>query len=144
MLIVSGQVKKETCICCYDLPNLRQLGDQEADIITLVKNITKYSVTVTDPQSIRYHLEKALFLAESGRPGPCWIDVPIDVQSSDIAPNKLKGYDQGEDAPVSDMCLIARQCQETIRRLRNAKRPVIMVGTGIRLAVQSKCLQGDP
>lgn len=81
MLILSGQVKPETYLRAYDLPDLRQLGDQEADIISMARNITKYAVTVTDPKTIRYHLEKAWHLAQSGRAGPCWLDIPIDVQS---------------------------------------------------------------
>ncbi|MBA7625674.1 Acetolactate synthase isozyme 2 large subunit [subsurface metagenome] len=134
MLIISGQVKKETCICCYDLPGLRQLGDQETDIISLAKEITKYAVLVEQPYSIRYHLEKALFLSTSGRPGPCWLDVPIDVQSSIIDVSRLSGYNPAEDSPTYDMQLLAKQCEETIRRIRSSSRPVIMVGTGIRLA----------
>ncbi len=84
LLIVSGQVKRETCLGNYDLPDLRQLGDQEIDIISVVQSITKYSAQVLDPNQIRYHLEKALFLATSGRPGPCWLDIPVDVQSTEI------------------------------------------------------------
>ena len=84
MLVVSGQVKRETYLRSYDLPDLRQLGDQEVDIISMVKGITKYAVTVSDPQTIRYHLERALHLATSGRPGPVWLDVPVDVQSSQV------------------------------------------------------------
>ena len=67
----SGQVKRETCLRSYDLPGLRQLGDQEADIISMVKGITKYAVSVTASTTIRYHLDRALLLATSGRPGPC-------------------------------------------------------------------------
>src|SRR5579872_4132304 len=78
MLIVSGQVKRETCMSTYDIPGLRQLGDQEVDIIRMAKGITKYAEMVTDPRCIRYHLEKAWFLASAGRPGPCWLDIPID------------------------------------------------------------------
>lgn len=74
MLILSGQVKRETYLRSYDLPNLRQLGDQEVDIISMVRGITKYAVTVFNPHEIRYHLEKAWHLAQSGRPGPFgWI-----------------------------------------------------------------------
>ena len=70
MLVLSGQVKRETYLRSYDLPSLRQLGDQEADIIAMARGITKYAITVNDPQEIRYHLEKAWHLAQSGRPGP--------------------------------------------------------------------------
>ena len=134
MLIVSGQVKKATSLCCNDQPELRQLGDQEADIITIVKSITKYSIVVKEPDSIRYHLEKALFLAMSGRPGPCWLDIPIDVQSAQINPENLLGYDPAENEKPVNTQLIAEQCAETIKKIREASRPVVMVGTGIRLA----------
>lgn len=134
MLIVSGQVKRETTLSHYGLTQLRQLGDQEADIISMVKGITKYAVMVNDPDTIRYHLEKAIHLALSGRPGPCWIDVPIDVQAAKIDPETLSGYDPVEDDLKFDPALIAEQCREIINRIKSASRPVILVGTGIRLA----------
>jgi acetolactate synthase I/II/III large subunit len=134
MLVVSGQVKRETCMASYDLPSLRQLGDQEVDIVRMVKGITKYAVLVTDPQSIRYHLERALHLTGTGRPGPCWLDVPVDVQSSMIDPEALPGYDPAQDDPRWDMGLIEARCVEVLDRLRKAERPVILAGTGVRLA----------
>ena len=86
LLVLSGQVKQETCVTSYNIPGLRQLGDQEANIIEMAKVITKYAIQVTDPNRIRYHLEKAFFLATSGRPGPCWLDIPMDVQGAKIEP----------------------------------------------------------
>ena len=71
MLVLSGQVKRETLTSSYNIPGLRQIGDQEADIIGMVKGITKYAMLVNDAESIRYHLEKAWYLCKSGRPGPC-------------------------------------------------------------------------
>ena len=91
MLIVSGQAKRETCMASYDLPGLRQLGDQEVDIVSMVEPITKYAKLVLDPLRIRYELERALHLATSGRPGPCWLDIPVDVQSTQIDPEQLVG-----------------------------------------------------
>lgn len=132
MLVLSGQVKRETCLANYQLPGLRQLGDQEADIISMVKGITKYAIVVTEPASIRYHLEKALFLAISGRPGPCWLDIPIDVQASQIDENTLKQYDPAEDTLHWDMGLISAQCAEVLDRLKNSPRPAILAGSGIR------------
>ncbi len=139
MLVVSGQVKRETCMASYRLPGLRQLGDQEIDVVGMVRGITKYAVLVTDPQSIRYHLERALFLASSGRPGPCWIDVPVDVQSSEIDPDRLPAYDPAEDAPRWDREQLRRQVREVLDRLQSARRPVVLAGTGVRLA---KALEG--
>jgi acetolactate synthase I/II/III large subunit len=134
MLIISGQVKRETIMASYNIPGLRQLGDQEADIISMVKGITKYAVTVTEPDSIRYHLEKALYLAANGRPGPCWLDIPVDVQSSPIEVSTLRGYDPAEDELSWDMDQIAQACRAIIERLQSAQRPVILAGSGVRHA----------
>ena len=92
-LFLSGQVKRADMM--GDL-GVRQLGVQEMDIVTLVKSITKYAVTVMDPATIRYHLEKAVYLAKSGRPGPAWIDIPLDVQAAAIDPAALPAFDPGE------------------------------------------------
>src|SRR6185436_2568652 len=92
MVVVSGQVKWETLVRSTGLP-LRQLGDQEVDIVRLVEPITKYAVMVIDPSTIRYHLEKAIFLARTGRPGPVWLDIPMDVQGANIDPAPLRGFD---------------------------------------------------
>jgi acetolactate synthase-1/2/3 large subunit len=134
MLILSGQVKRQTCAATYNLPRLRQLGDQEVDIVAMVKGITKYAVLITEPQTIRYHLERALFLARTGRPGPCWIDVPVDVQASEIDPEQLPRYDEAEDAPRWDRTAIRDQCRSILQRLRSSERPVILAGSGVRLA----------
>lgn len=134
LLILSGQVKRETCLSAYNIPGLRQLGDQEADIINMVRGITKYAVMVTEPTSIRYHLERALFIAESGRPGPVWLDIPVDVQGAYIDEDSLEAYDSAEDEPVYDMETVSAQCREIVSRLCSAERPVMMLGTGVRLA----------
>lgn len=132
LLILSGQVKRETSMTLRGLTDLRQLGDQEVDIVRMVKGITKYSVLIDEPSAIRYHLEKALHLASSGRPGPCWLDIPIDVQAANIEPSNLQGYNPSEDAPAWNMAEIQRACAQTLERIRRAKRPVILAGTGIR------------
>ena len=88
MIIVSGQVKYETTVRSTKL-NLRQYGDQELDIEKLVKPITKYACMVTDPKKIRYHIEKAYYLATTGRMGPCWLDIPIDIQGGQVDEKKL-------------------------------------------------------
>jgi acetolactate synthase-1/2/3 large subunit len=133
MLIVSGQVKRETCMATYGLTAMRQLGDQEVDIVRMVKGITKYAVLVTEPESIAYHLERAWYLAQNGRPGPCWLDIPVDVQSAQIDPATLRHYDPSEDALVFNASVVARQVAETIATLRAASRPVLMAGSGVRL-----------
>ncbi|HEY3861500.1 MAG TPA: thiamine pyrophosphate-binding protein [Verrucomicrobiae bacterium] len=134
MLVISGQVKLETCLASYDLPNLRQLGDQEVDIIRMVKGITKYAVMVRDPKTIRYHLERALHLASAGRPGPCWLDIPVDVQSAMVDPDALLGYDPKEDAGPCNRAMLPALCKDILRRIKEGRRPAILVGSGIRLA----------
>ncbi len=139
MLVVSGQVKRETCMRARSITGLRQLGDQEADIVTMVANITKYAVTIDDPLSIRYHLERAWHLAQCGRPGPCWLDIPVDVQGASIDPAGLRGYDPAEkehaqDQIGDDPSQLKSYCQEVLDRIRNAKRPVILAGSGVRAA----------
>ncbi len=133
MVVVSGQVKWETLVRSTNLP-LRQLGDQELDITRLVAPVTKYAVMVTEPESIRYHLERALHLATSGRPGPVWLDVPMNVQSAQVDPEKLRGYDPAEDASAQPTSDVAAMAEAVVARLRQAKRPVIYAGSGVRLA----------
>jgi acetolactate synthase I/II/III large subunit len=139
MLVVSGQVKRETCMRAQGITGLRQLGDQEADIVAMVSNITKYAVLIDDPLSIRYHLERAWHLAQSGRPGPCWLDIPVDVQAASIDPTSLRGYDPADaghvhDNVAGDLAQLRTDCREVLERIRNAKRPVILAGTGVRAA----------
>ncbi|MDB5694640.1 MAG: acetolactate synthase large subunit [Sphingomonas bacterium] len=134
MLVISGQVKIETTVRHTGLP-LRQYGDQELDIEPIVKPITKYVTMVTDPRSIRYHLEKAIHLATTGRPGPCWLDIPLDVQAAQIDPDDLlPGFDPAElDEPWKATDLLAA-AQAIIAKLREAKRPVVFAGGGVRLS----------
>jgi len=133
MFIVSGQVKRETTVYCNDL-DLRQLGDQEINIIDLVCSITKYSVMITKPEDIRYHLEKALYLALNGRMGPVWIDIPVDVQAAKIEVDNLKGFNAKEEGidleenPIYD----EKYTEKIIEKIKNAKRPAILAGTGVR------------
>jgi acetolactate synthase-1/2/3 large subunit len=135
MLVVSGQVKRETALYKHQLiGRLRQLGDQEADIVSMVKGITKYAITVDDPLTIRYHLERALHLATSGRPGPTWIDVPVDVQGASVDPEALVGYDPAEDALHFETANLAAACDELLDRVGRAKRPVVYAGSGVRLS----------
>ena len=134
MLILSGQVKRETSMANYGITNMRQLGDQEVDIIQMVRGITKYAVWVDDPESIAYHLERAWHLAQTGRPGPCWLDIPVDVQSAQIDPENLRHYDPSEDDMVFAAEQVAQQVADTLARIANAERPVLFAGTGVRLA----------
>lgn len=133
MVVLSGQVKWETTVRSTGLP-LRQYGDQELDIEELVRPVTKYCAMVTDPQSIRYHLEKAFYLATAGRPGPCWLDIPLNVQGAPIDPDTLPGFDPAElDEPwrLTDLNTVSVAISEKIAA---AKRPVVFAGGGVRLS----------
>jgi len=133
MLVISGQVKYETTVRSTGLP-LRQYGDQELDIEQLIRPITKYAVMVTDPKTIRYHAEKAIHLARSGRPGPVWLDIPLDVQAAMIDPDDLPGFDPAElDEPWRRTDLPAA-AEAILDKLRRAKRPVVFAGGGVRLS----------
>lgn len=132
MLVISGQVKRETCMASYPDMHIRQLGDQEADVISMVKGITKYAVLVEDSTTIRYHLEKALTLCSTGRPGPCWLDIPIDVQASQV-PMDMSGY-AAEVPGISEAGDLDVICADIVNRIKMARRPVIMVGKGVRQA----------
>ncbi|HWQ41413.1 MAG TPA: thiamine pyrophosphate-binding protein [Desulfosporosinus sp.] len=133
MLVISGQVKRETLLSSYDLPNLRQLGDQEVDIIQMVRGITKYSKLVTDPVTIRFELEKALYLCQNGRPGPCWLDIPIDVQSFLIDEEQLLPY-IGPTQDTQALSEISTQTNWVLNKIMQSNRPVILAGTGVRVA----------
>jgi len=135
MLVISGQMKRETLLRTHDLlGKLRQLGDQEVDIVRMVEGVTKYARMITDPASIRYHLERALHLATQGRPGPVWLDVPVDVQAAEVDPDSMPAYDPAEDALPWDEARLREQADEVAQRLRSATRPVLLGGTGVRLA----------
>ena len=130
-LFLSGQVKSADL---KDARGVRQMGFQEIGIIDIVRSITKYAVMVTAPQQIRYHLEKAVYLARSGRPGPVWLDIPLDVQAAQIDENELIRFDKKEMRAPDDKQLLQKQVGETIKLFNQAERPVILVGNGVRLA----------
>jgi acetolactate synthase-1/2/3 large subunit len=130
-LFLSGQVKRADLI--GDL-GVRQHGVQEVDIISIVKSITKYSVTVIDPLKIRMILEEAFFKMKSGRPGPVWIDIPIDVQASMIEMDELKGFEPDLPSELSTIEKISPLIHETIQLLNKAERPIILIGNGVRLS----------
>jgi acetolactate synthase-1/2/3 large subunit len=130
-LFISGQVKLADLAADR---GVRQMGFQEINIVRIVESITKYAVTVTDPASIKYHLEKALFLARKGRPGPVWVDIPLDVQAAKINETELNGFEPAEIGNPLDQDLLKRQVSEAIKLLNQAERPIILVGNGVRLA----------
>lgn len=132
LLILSGQVKLSTTI--VNSPGLRQLGDQEINIVDIVKPITKYAVMVTDKQDIAFHLEKAVFLAKHGRPGPVWIDVPLDIQAATIEHKSLRHFEFQAGIDSASQVAVARRIAEVKKILSVKKRPAIIVGNGVRLS----------
>lgn len=136
VLYVSGQVKQETCISSEPGINLRQLGDQEINIIDIVKPVTKYAVTVKDPGSIKNELQRAIHIATSGRPGPVWLDIPLDVQGAIISEDELVGYKADELSPNTP--LEFDNYSSLLEEINNAERPVIIAGHGIRIAGAEK------
>ncbi|MBI5245424.1 MAG: thiamine pyrophosphate-binding protein [Elusimicrobia bacterium] len=129
-LFLSGQVKRADLIGSR---GVRTFGQQEIDIVSIVKPITKYAATVLDPESIRTHLEKAAYLATHGRPGPVWIDIPLDVQSSQIDESRLAGFD-AKEAACPDKSSLKEAVASAIKIIRQSERPVLLFGNGVRLA----------
>lgn len=129
-LFLSGQVKRPDLMTNR---GVRQMGFQEVDIISIIKPITKYAVTVLEPDSIRYHLEKAIHLAKSGRPGPVWLDIPLDIQAALVNPDTMPGYDLREDEALFDKAELQKKVKGVIQSFNQSKRPVILAGNGIRL-----------
>lgn len=133
MLIISGQVRYATCVRSTDLA-LRTMGIQECDITRLVEHITKYAVMIINPLEIRYHLERAVYLATHGKLGPVWLDIPLDVQSAVIETEELIGYECDEDADQVPKHITDQTIETIIAKASKAKRPVMLVGNGVRLA----------
>lgn len=127
-ITISGQVFSNQTI--NGRPGLRTVGVQEINIVDMVRPITKYAVMVKDPKRIRYELEKAVWLAREGRPGPVWLDICADVQNAEIDPEALDGFEAPKDFPPSlnPFTFLVRE------RLKTAKRPLIHIGQGVRLA----------
>lgn len=133
MFVLSGQVKRETTIWSCPELNLRQLGDQEFDIVGSVSNMTKYAVMVTNPQEIAYHLEKALFLATNGRGGPVWLDIPLDVQGAMVETDELIHFDSAIEKPWQVAEVKKDVVEAIVKKIKEAKAPLFLAGTGIRL-----------
>lgn len=134
MIVLSGQVKTADMI---NGQGIRQQGMQELDIISVVTPVTKYAALVADPESICYHLDRAVYEATTGRKGPVWLDIPLDVQATQIEAEKLAGW-QPEETDAETVRkkeeLLEQQALEVINYLNQAKRPVLLAGNGIRLS----------
>ena len=135
-LTISGQVFSNQMITKH--PGLRTLGVQEINIVDIVKPITKYAVIVDKPEDIKFHLEKALYLAKSGRPGPVWLDIPANIQNTKIDPNDLKGF-YPENTKNDNK--LDQKITEVLDLLLLSKRPLVHIGQGIRIAGAEKELE---
>jgi len=128
VIFISGQIKrKETSRNAQT--SLRQFGVQEADIVSIVESLTKYAVMVNEPEEILYHLEKAVHLALTGRPGPVWLDIPLDVQGFSIEIDELKHF-----TPEAEVVQEIKGMEQIVKMYEQAKRPIILAGNGVRLS----------
>src|SRR3989344_1996352 len=132
LLVISGQSKRKETVYNSNIKGLRQFGFLEVNIIPIVETITKYSVFVDEPEKIRYYLEKAVYMAKSGRPGPVWLDIPLDVQGAEIEISKLTGFTTPNNAP--NRTSVKNQVAQVVKILLQSKKPVIIAGSGIRHA----------
>lgn len=129
MLVISGQTKSTLTVQASGL-KLRTLGNQEFNIMSAIGEMTKYGEMIMNPQKIRYVLEKACYLAVTGRPGPCWIDIPLDIQGAVIDTEELEGYEPEEAASLLD----DETVQQVLQYIDRRERPVIYAGNGIRIS----------
>jgi len=128
MFVISGQAKRSDLIC---ETGVRQMGSQEVQIVEMVKPITKYAVQILEPMEVKYHLEKAYYEATTGRMGPVWLDIPLDVQAAMIDEEKLIGYEK--ESAKENKSNISNEIKDTINLLKSAKQPLILAGNGIKL-----------
>ena len=133
MFIMSGQIRYTTTARYHKL-SVRAMGDQEFDITPMAEHLTKYAVMITSPVMVKYHIDKALFLAQHGRPGPVWLDVPLDIQGSYIDPEEFIEFHPEESAETLPPIVTDGIIAQIIQKLKSAQRPVINAGNGIRIA----------
>jgi len=132
VLYISGQVKRETTITYYPNLNIRQLGDQEVDIISVVKPLTKFAEQITDIKRVKYFLDKAIYFANEGRPGPVWLDIPMDIQGAMMDENNQEEFNVSKVQKDNDNII------KVFELIQNAERPIIIAGNGIKIAKARK------
>ncbi len=135
VLYISGQVKQSDFA---SLRNVRQYGAQENDIVSMARPVTKYAVTVLQPENVQYELEKCVYEATHGRKGPVWLDIPLDVQSAEIDPGQLRHFIPEETEAADDF---GDGVRETLRLLSKSKRPLILAGHGVNASGAQKELR---
>ena len=133
MLVFSGQARYATTVAASGL-KLRSMGVQECNIVPVVTSITKYAQMIIHPEDIRYHLEKALYMAVNGRPGPVWLDIPLDVQGTVIETEELRGYDPQENPEEKPAEISQDVIRQSLDKIEKSRRPVLFPGNGVRLA----------
>lgn len=133
MIVISGQVRYDTTARSTGL-NIRAMGDQEFDICKSAEAMTKYCQMVEDPKQIRYCMEKAFYIAQTGRPGPCWIDIPVNFQGFFVETDELEGFDPKEYEANLAPHITDEQVDAIIHKIQNAERPVFYAGNGIRIS----------
>lgn len=139
MVVISGQAKTSTLVSSYEGSELRQLGDQEVDICYAVKKMTKYTTQIRNPLEIKYELEKCIYLASTGRPGPCWLDIPIDIQGALIKENEQKRFKPINNSnQIKHEYSLEKNFSILLNKLRVAQRPLIYAGSGIRASNTEK------
>ncbi len=132
VLFLTGQCKRKETVRWRGIEGLRQCGFLEVDIVPIVESVTKYAAFVDEPLDIRYHLEKAIHLATTGRPGPVLLDVPLDVQGASVDPDRMRPYVPEPAAPAGDFSLSA--LQQVVEAVQKAERPLLLAGHGVRCA----------
>ena len=128
-IFISGQVSINQTLGATGL-NVRQIGDQEVDIVSMVSPITKYAAMVTDPRKIKLHLDEAFHKATTGRPGPVWLDIPLNIQNAEIDINGLAGQSFAPFVPRPS----SEELLSVMSKIKGAKKPLFIVGNGVRLA----------
>ena len=137
MIVISGQAKTTTLVTNYGDDELRQLGDQEVDICSAMKKMTKYIKQLKKAEDVKYELEKCIYLSMNGRPGPCWLDIPIDIQGTIVNEKELTGFkNKSENGFLVDN--LKNDLPLLLKKIKNAKRPLIYAGSGIRALIAVK------
>jgi len=137
-LFITGQINSDFLRAD---PTIRQVGFQETDIVAITSPITKYSKLIRKAEDIKYELEKALFLASDGRPGPVLLDIPMNLQKAEIDPDKLMGFDGQAHKAAYDIEAVDKQIDQLLKDLKKSKRPVMLIGGGVAIAKATKLLQ---
>lgn len=140
MLVISGQVRYATTARAAGIP-VRAMGDQEYDITPMVSHMTKYAEMIIDPKTVKYHIQKAIYLATHGRPGPVWLDIPLDIQGGYIDPEKFIEFDPEEAKDENPPAVSKELIKNVLEKIEKAKRPVLNVGSAVHTTNSVKLMR---